>query len=289
MRVCWILIGILPAASGVFGATAQQPEPAKQLVRDVVYNEMHDHITHGYWRYWIEKHKQDATRLEEQVETSDGPLNRLMQENGRPLDQHTQREEQARLDHLANSPQEQASHRKAYAEDEKRIGDIFALLPDAFVYEYVDDENGCHHLHFHPDPTYAPHSIQSRIFHAMSGELWIDARLSRLVQLDGRLDENVDFGYGLLGRIYKGGWFRLQRTQVSPTEWKTEQLEIHMSGRAMLFNTIARETSEIRGGFAAIPARLSLAQGMALLEQADPHLPPHTIARVSPASFPSHR
>jgi hypothetical protein len=72
----------------------------------------------------------------------------------------------------------------------------------------------------------------------------------------------------------------LQRAQVSATDWKTERLEVHMSGRAMLFKTIARENSEIRGGFAPVPAGMSLAQGFSLLNQV-----PAGSARLSPASF----
>ena len=44
-------------------------------------------------------------------------------------------------------------------------------------------------------------------------------------------------------------------------DWKTERLEVHMQGRAILFKTIARETSETRGGFTPIP-RLSLDQAV---------------------------
>src|ERR1035437_6481954 len=125
-------------------------------------------------------------------------------------------------------------------------------MPNAFAYEYEVDENGCHRLRFRPNPGYAGRSIDQRVIHAMSGELWVDARMKRLVRLDGHLDENVDFGFGMLGRLYKGGWFRLQRTQVSAAEWKTDKLEVHFNGRAVLFKTIARETSELRGGFSAV-------------------------------------
>ena len=38
-----------------------------------------------------------------------------------------------------------------------------------------------------------------------------------------------------------------------------------MNGRALLFKSIGRETSETRGGFTAVPAGLTLAQGAALL------------------------
>jgi hypothetical protein len=82
------------------------------------------------------------------------------------------------------------------------------------------------------------------------------------------VDENVDFGFGILGRLYKDGWFRLYRVQVSATDWKTERLEVHMNIRALLVKTFARETSEVRGGFVPVPAGLTLEQGLALVDQA---------------------
>ena len=287
MRVLWATLGVLALTQGACGGHAQQfrqPIEAAQLVREVVYNELHDHQGHGYWRYWIERRTPKETRLEDQVETAEGPVTRLALSNGRPLSAEGQQEEEARIRHLLSSPGEQARHRQEYADDEKRIGRIVALLPEAFLYEYDGEENGCHRLRFRPNPEYPARSIEARIFHSMSGQLWVNARYKRLARLDGHLVENVDFGYGILGRLYKGGWFRLERTEVSVTDWKTERLEIHMSGRAMLFKTIARETSEARGGFVPVTAEMNLAQGMALLE------PTETSAAVTtPAVFATGR
>jgi hypothetical protein len=279
MRVQWLIPSLLTCFPFALHAEVQAPEIPVQLVRDVVYNELHDHQRHGYWRYWIEKQAQQQTKVVEQVETADGPVTRLVLSSGRPLNAVDEREEQERLDHLLRSPQEQARHRQDFIDDEKRIGRILALLPEAFLFEDAGVENGCFHLRFRPNPDYPPHSIEARIFHAMRGDLWIDARLKRMERLDGQLEENVDFGYGILGRLYKGGWFRLQRTQVSSTDWKTERLEIHMNGRALFLKTISRETSEVRGGFAPVAAGLSLAQGMKLLAPAE------TAGMVAPASF----
>jgi hypothetical protein len=272
MRVLWAWVGILAVTVGACRGLAQQsPQatPAGQLVREVVYNELNDHQGHGYWRYWIEKHTPKETLLEDQVETAEGPVARVTLTNGHPLTAEEQQREQARLEHLLNSPEEQARHRQEYAEDEKRIGRILALLPDAFLYEYDGEENGCHRLRFRPNPDYTAHSIEARIFHAMSGTLWVNARYKRLSRLDGYVQENLDFGYGILGRLYKGGWFQLQRAQVSATDWKTEHLEVHMCGRALLVKSFARETSERRGGFTPVSPAMNLAQGMALIDQAD--------------------
>jgi hypothetical protein len=279
MRKQWISVLILTCAPFALDAQVQAVQAPSQLVREVVYNELHDHQLHGYWRYLIEKMAQQS-RLEDQVETAEGPITRLVAYRGRPLDAAEQESERERLDHLLNSPQEQARHRQDYADDEKRIGRILALLPEAFLYEDAGSQNGCAHLRFQPNPDYPPHSIEARIFHAMNGELWIDMRSKRLARLDGQLRENVDFGFGLLGRLYKGGWFRLQRTQVSPTDWKTERLEIHMNGRAFFLKTISRETSEVRSGFTPVPAGMSLAQGMRLLA------PFPARASVTQAAFP---
>lgn len=259
--------------------TILPPVDPAYLVREVVYNELHDHDSHGYWRYWIEKHSSKETQLQEAVETPEGPVARLELTNGKPLSVEEQQVEDNRLYRLLTSPGAQAQHRKEYVEDEHRIGRILALLPDAFLYQPADPETSrsempecpCYHFHFQPNPSYPAHSIESRIFHAMAGDLWISADDKRLVRLDGTVQDNVDFGYGILGRLYKGGWFQLERTHVAANggagDWKTRRLEVHMDGRAMLFKTIAHETSEVRGGFEPVPSGLSLQQAAAIVRQ----------------------
>jgi hypothetical protein len=279
------MAGVLALTGAPCGLVAQRSEPALQLIRETIYNELQDHNNHGYWRYWIQQRVQNDTRLEEQVETADGPIARLVKTNGQPIDDQTRDEERAKLEHLVNSPGERASHRKDYVEDEKHAALIMGLLPDAYLFDDAGEENGCRHLRFRPNPSYVPHTVEARVVHAMAGDLWIDARMKRLARLEGHLAENVDFAFGLLGRVEKGGWFRIQRVQVSSAEWKTQRMELHLSGRAMLFKTIARDTNEVRGGFAAVPAGLNLAQGMRILEQSDPRSAPSTIASVSPASI----
>ncbi|MGD0292496.1 MAG: hypothetical protein ABSB30_01445 [Terracidiphilus sp.] len=284
MRVPWVMAGFLAVAQGVYCAHAQPPMPVGQLVREVVYNELNDHVSHGYWRFWVESHTPKESLLEEFLETADGPVSRIELSNGQPLDAEGRQLEQARLHRLLNSPAEQARHRQEYDDNEKRIGRIVALLPDAFLYEYAGEENGCYRLRFRPNPDYSAHSIEARIFHAMSGELWVSATNKRLVRLDGHLNQDVSFGFGILGRLYKGGWFSLQRTQVSSTDWKTQRFELHMNGRAILFKIITQEISELRSGFSPVAARLDLVKGAALLYQIDPES-----AQVSAASFSADR
>jgi hypothetical protein len=283
MRFSWAIIGFLTvaqAACSLHAIEVPPPLPADQLVREVVYNELNDHQAHGFWRYWIQRHTPTEIRVDQQVETADGPIAQQSLSNGAPLGAQARQQEQARLQHLLSSPQEQAHQRQQYAEDENRVGRILTLLPNAFLYEYASDENGLHRLNFRPNPDYPAHTVEARIFHAMSGTLWVDARNKRLARLDGRVADNVDLAYGILGRLNKGGWFQLQRTQVSPTEWKTERLEIHLTGRALV-KSFANQTSELRGGFVSVPAGMNLAQGMALLLQIQVQTnPPKSPAKI---------
>jgi hypothetical protein len=258
---------VLAVAQAAVWAQSPPTEAPGQLVREVVYNELQDHQSHGFWRFWVQRQVQDETQREEQVETAEGPISRLYLSNGRPLSPEFQQQEQTRLQSLLGSPWQQARQRQDYTDAEERIGRIVAMLPDAFLFEYAGEESGCRRIQFRPNPAYLAHSIEARVFHAMSGTVCIDARYKRLVQLNGQLQQNVDFGFGILGRLCKGGWFQLRRTQVSATDWKTVGMEVHISGRAVLFKSISRETSEVRGGFVRVPAGLNLAEGMSLLMQ----------------------
>lgn len=288
MRGVWVVIALLTAASAACAqGAAAAAEDSGTLVREVVYNELHDHNGHGFWRYWVQHSSRSGNSLEEEVETADGPIARQLMSNGHPLDGQGALEEQARLQQLLSSPSEQANRREAYQADEQRIGRILAMFPGAFLYEDAGEQDGVRHLRFTPNPTYSAHNIESRVFHCLSGDLWIDLRTKRMKRLEGRLNQNVEFGFGLLGRVDKGSWFRMVRTQVSPSEWKTAQFELHMNGRALMFKTLAHNTSEQRGGFAAVPPRMSLAQGLAFLENSA--AVGEAAARMAPAALSRER
>src|SRR5439155_25359263 len=71
-------------------------------------------------------------------------------------------------------------------------------------------------LKFSPNPHFRPPSREAQVFHAMEGELAVDNRHKRLVELSGHLIQAVKFGGGLLGHLDKGGQFNVKQEQVSP-------------------------------------------------------------------------
>jgi len=289
--VVYLLAAISSVAAWADNAPAQVVKGAPfaatmdpgQLIRDTVYNELHDHEQHGYWQYMI--HKKTASELLslEQVETSNGPVHRLIAVDGKPLTAQRRQEEEVRLEELLSNPGKQRKVREQYLDDEKRIERIMQLLPVAFLYEYEGVEGENYRLSFRPNPAFHPPTIEARVFHAMQGKVYVNVRWKRLARLDGHLVDNIDFGYGLLGRLNKGGWFNLERVRASETDWKTETLEVHVSGRAVLFKTIAKDTREERLGFREIPRNITLNEAKRMLDAE------YTVARRANSRGPALR
>jgi hypothetical protein len=271
MRFCRIIIFL--AASGLGLAQfsyAQTTSPdTQQLLKDVAYNEVQDRQRDSFWAYDIDQ-KIGANRYtKHQVETQDGPIYRILETNGKPLTDAELRKEQARLDHLFNNPGALAKNREDHAQDEERMERLLKLIPDAFVYEQQGAPSGdIVTLNFKPNPNFNPPTYEARIFHGMEGTIEINERLRRFVAMHGTVVNRIDFGYGLLGYVDKGGTFEVHRHQVSPTRWKTDLVDVHVSGRVILFKSVSKDHHEVRTAFQSVPTSISLNDAKRLLDQA---------------------
>jgi len=253
-------------------AQAQNRTPvqsAQQLAADVVYNELQDSERDSFWQYRSIRVSGSQDVVREQVETAQGPIFRVIADHGRPLDEDERRSEEQRLNELVNKPDAMARVEQEHLKDEERMRRVIAMLPQAFLYEYAgpseDDEV---HLTFRPNPAFTPSSYDGRIVHALSGTLVVNRRLKRLVAMRGQLMDRVDFGYGLLGYVEKGGTFAIQREQVSATRWKASLIEVHVQGRVLLFRNVGKDQMEVRTDFRPVPHDISLTSAKERLDQA---------------------
>ena len=97
-----------------------------------------------------------------------------------------------------------------------------------------------------------------------AGTILIDSTQTRLAKVSGQLINQVNFGYGLLGRV-DNGTLELERIEVGPQQWKTAFINIHFSGRAVLFKTINKDQYERRSDFRTVSSDLSLSDARDLL------------------------
>jgi hypothetical protein len=266
------------------------PLLAAELVNVVVANELADRVERRKWMYLIEKHDGKQTLTEEQVETKDGPLYRLVAIAGRPLDPGQRQQDNARIARFLRDPSEQLKVKRAHDDDEQKLETLMRLMPEAFLYDYDGVEGSLVRVKFRPNPNYNPPTYEARVVHSLAGTILIDSRQRRLTKLSGQLISPVEFGYGLLGHIDNGGKVEIGRLEVGPSQWKTALIDIQLSGRLVLFKTISKQNYEIRSDFRAVPNDLSLSQGNDLISsQIEPIAAPetrHTEPEATQRQFP---
>lgn len=265
--------GLLSVAVAVplFAQPAPQPqtpviEHADQLIRDVVYNELHDRERDSHWEYRSQCGETSGTYVREQIETNRGPVFRLVEQNGQPLSADQRLREDQRLDDYLRDPAQIARAARSHQEDEDRLGAAIALMPQALLFAYAGTpSNDIVQLAFHPNPAYVASGIEARILHALTGTVAVNLRLKRMIEMHGVVADRVDFGFGLLGQIAKGGSFTVHRLHVSPAHWKTDLVDIHIQGKVLLLKSIGKTQREARSDFRPVPDGTTPADAVALL------------------------
>lgn len=246
---------------------AQSPaESAHDLVKDVVYNELQERRQVSLWQYRVEKRVAAQNTVEQAVETRSGLVYRVIARQGRPLDQAAQKKETDRLNNLNRNTSEQTRMKQDYEGEEQRIERLMTAMPDAFLYTYDGTAEGNLRLSFRPNPAYSPQTYEARVYHALAGEIWIQPELKRLVKIDGHIENEIDFGYGLFGRIEKGGVFVIGREQAAADRWKTSLLDVHVSGRIIFLKAISKDEHELRSGFQPVASNFSVQDAVRLLQ-----------------------
>jgi hypothetical protein len=248
------------------GSPAPDLQPsANDLIKDVVANELTDRTEHTHWMYHVSKVVEQQTVTQIEVETKDGPVHRLLTINDTPLDSAQQKQETGRQEQLIRDPSRQFAVMKQNDADELRLENFVRLLPSAFLCEYDGWDGSDLRLAFRPDLAFVPPTMESKALQSMAGTILISPQQKRLVRMNGHLVKNVDFGFGILGRIAKGGTFKIGRIQVSSSHWKTNLVDIHVAGRMLLFKTIGKQQHETRSDFEPLFKDLDLRQAEELL------------------------
>jgi len=241
---------------------------ANELARKVITNELKfQYDDHGHWMYRLEKEESGRKQVQEIVETSNGSLSRSLSIDGRSLDSKQRQKEDQRLQRLVGHPDEQRKLQQASHKKSEQGARLFNILPDVFVFSYAGRQGDLVTLTFRPNPNFKPASIEARVFHAMQGEMTVDAKQERLAAINGHLTEDVKFGGGLLGHLDKGGKFEVRQAEVAPGQWEMTVLGVDMKGKALLFKTVGMQETENHSDFHRVPDGLTLAEATDILNR----------------------
>jgi hypothetical protein len=238
---------------------------ANDLARRVITNELKFQDDHTNWMYRLEKEQYGKKQVEEIIETKEGSLSRLLSINDRPLTAKQQEEEHQRVQELMTSPSGKRKLQRALDAETLQGRRLFKMLPDAFVFNYAGGDGNLAKLSFRPNPNFHLPSLEARVFHDMEGEMWVDCKQERLAAFNGQLKQDVNFGFGLLGHLDKGGHFEVRQAEVVPGHWDTTTMSLDMTGKALLFKSIGVQKRENRRDFHQVSDDLTLTQAADIL------------------------
>jgi hypothetical protein len=219
-------------------------------------------------RYQLRKTSPRLATTKEILETRDGEVARLLTVNDQPLSADDEQKEDARLKELLTDPARQRHRKLAEDEDAGRALMVLRVLPNAFVYQYAGQAEGANRrvekFTFRPNPSFSPPNLETEVLTEMSGEILIDPESDRVTRLEGHLDQDVDFGWGILGRLNKGGWIAIDQADVGGGLWRIVRFKMQMSGR-VFFKTRVFDTTEEETKFAPLETGLSYQKAIEML------------------------
>jgi hypothetical protein len=265
-----VLPAILVASFSTNLLAQEPPEDPVALVRAASWNELHaTNSTHPF-RFRLRKQDENGSTTKDIVETKDGDVARLIAVNDQPPPPDRATAERARLDNLLAHPELQIHRQKKEKEDSNRENEMVRLLPDAFLYTYrgiVDTPNGpAWRLSFQPNEKFIPPDRQADLYHGMAGELWIDCAEKRMARLDAHLIADVNFGWGMIGRLYKGGTILVIQRDVGDNHWETTHLKLNLTGKILMIKSLVIQSTEDGSDYKPVSNTLTYKDAIHLLE-----------------------
>ena len=250
-----------------------QAGTANDLVRRALANEDRASAGGPRYMYRLRSAKPERTVVKDLIETNEGMVARLVSVNGKPPTAEQRAADEKKLDKIVHDPDEQRQRREEQQKDEQRTRQMLKALPDAFLYDFDGTETvgavATTRLRFQPNPNFDPPVRETMVYRGMHGHMWIEPKEERLVKMDAQLFEDVTFGWGILGRLNKGGHFVIEQSKIGPGRWETTRMDLDFVGKALLFKTIKIQEIETASDFRPVPSNLNLAQGVELLRKSD--------------------
>jgi hypothetical protein len=253
MLTAALALTVAPAFAGTAAAARAQetsaekpkvalPASARDLVQRAIENQLKN-TTRQQYSTWKERDiKPRGTSVRQLVETPSGVLGRTLEKDGRPLTPEEVKAEDDRVNRLLD-PEQMKAKAKEQKDDEERTLKMLHAIPDAFIFTYAENSKAANgdmlvHIKFTPNPDFDPPSRECLVFEGMQGDMIVDATQTQLAKIDGFLFKDVTIGWGILGRLDKGGRFVVEQKEVYKDHWDQTHMILSFTGKALLFKTV---------------------------------------------------
>jgi hypothetical protein len=240
-------------------------QTAQQIMDAACANDIRQQSSNTLWESTSERRSGGHVFVERTIETVDGDVDRLVSIDGHPPEGPEKNKNDKELQGLLKSEQAREAKHASMLTENQDAANLMRALPKMFLLEDRGQTDGVEAIAFKPDPAFQPQSLEQRAIHGMSGTFYVEKKDMRLTGIDAMVAEQVQFGFGLLGWLDKGGTYTLQRLQVGPGVWKTKTTKIHLSGRVALLKNISKQSEESKSGWHPVPSNTTVLQALAML------------------------
>ncbi len=263
-----MFFNLVPIGLAMAAMASAQSAPAPALLQHALANEIAAaQDTNHAMRYVLRKSSSRLTTTKNMIETQDGVVAMLAAVNDQPLSVTDQAREQARLNALLADPGKQRHRKQAEDADAARAMEVLRVLPTAFLYRDAGRAGTVERFAFQPNPKFSPPNLETQVLTEMSGEIWIDPAQARVARLQATVQQDVNFGWGILGRLYKGGWITIDQADVGGGQWRIVKFQMAMSARVVIKNRNFA-TTETEAQFAPVPQAMNYRDAIAMLRAA---------------------
>jgi hypothetical protein len=211
------------------------------------------------------------------VQTNEAVAGRVLSYNDQPMTDAGRKNEDARVDRFVKNPDELRKKQREEHDNRERLNRVLRAMPDALLYEYDGFEpasGGLGHkgddllrVKFRPNPDYNPPTRVEQLLTGMAGTILLDPQRQRLARIDGTLQRDVAFGWGILGHLDKGGRILLEQGDLPDGNWVLSHFFMRFTGKLLFFKNLDVNTTETSWDFHRVPDDLSFEQGLALLKK----------------------
>ena len=111
-------------------------------------------------------------------------------------------------------------------------------------------------IDFEPDPSFQPPTLVAELLTGLQGRVWIDVRTRTMVRAESHVIRPVNFGWGMLARIYPGGSVEFEQAPAGNDRWAYSSLETHLRLREVMVHTVEQNIRMSAWNFRPLPASL---------------------------------
>lgn len=240
------IVGVSAARAQNSPSTESQPEALRDLRAAVASEFAAAQADKSIWMYRDTDKMPGKDAVYNTIETRQGTLRRMIELNGKPVTGSAEQAETQRIEDYVHNTAAQERARRNSSHDDAQAAELLKMLPDAFIWTIASQTPELVTLEFKPNPHFDPPDMQSRVMGQMGGQLVIARDGDRIRTLRGKLLNDILIGWGILGKLYKGGTFDVERRMVGGGHWEITETDVHIGGHALIFKTIGQQEDDVK-------------------------------------------